>query len=783
VTVAPASTNAMVVPAMPHGDLQLESPPDKQTSGGVGNVLATLLPMVGSMGVMVFMAVSNTSNPRSLLMGGAMVVAMLSMAGVSIYRQVSGHREKVMTARREYLSYLSEMRTTVRDAADLQRKATLWNLPDPQSLVLIAAQGARLWEREPTDPGLLQVRVGTCTQQAAMEVSTPELPPLADPDPVCYSAVSRFVDTHSLVDELPLGVSLASFAHVELGGPVAATRPLARAMLAQLATFVSPDLVKIAVLCSEQNTTHWEWMKWLPHARSSIESDDAGPSRLITTSYDDLARLLGQDITTRPTFTPRTTSTDWPHLVLVVEGGDLPLSTRLGSLEGTAGVTVINLIDHWGPLNNPTTIRLICRPPKRKPEVPQVDMTVLNQPPMTAATDGLSIREAEAVARRLAPWTAEERPEAQDASVGLADPKRSADLAELLGIGDIRDFVPAKNWVRRTGHDLLRVPFAVTPEGIPVLLDIKESAQGGMGPHGLIIGATGSGKSEVLRTLVLALALTHSPEQLNFVLVDFKGGATFAGMADLPHVSAMISNLESELDLVDRMADALKGEIARRYELLRQAGNFASVTDYEAARLAGKHKGPVLPALFIILDEFSELLTAKPEFIDVFVQIGRVGRSLSIHLLLSSQRLEEGRLRGLDSHLSYRIGLRTFSASESRSVLGVPDAYTLPPVPGVGFLKATTDQLVQFRAAYVAAPPRPRVARASADAAPRKDPSMPRTAVAIPFLATPVHVQQPSPEAAPVSAPSGHASRATDITNQFPRPAFARRASADGETK
>ena len=113
-----------------------------------------------------------------------------------------------------------------------------------------------------------------------------------------------------------------------------------------------------------------------------------------------------------------------------------------------------------------------------------------------------------------------------------------------------------------------------------------------------------------------------------------------------------------------------------------------------------------LPALLIVADEFSELLAAKPEFVDLFVAIGRLGRSLSMHLLLSSQRLEEGRLRGLESHLSYRIGLRTFSAGESRTVLGVPDAYELPPVPGLGYLKPDQTTLIKFKAAYVSGPPK-----------------------------------------------------------------------------
>nr|WP_231123501.1 type VII secretion protein EccCb [Nocardioides sambongensis] len=193
------------------------------------------------------------------------------------------------------------------------------------------------------------------------------------------------------------------------------------------------------------------------------------------------------------------------------------------------------------------------------------------------------------------------------------------------------------------------------------------------------------------------------------MLVDFKGGATFAGMSELPHVSAVITNLAQELTLVDRMQDALSGEMVRRQELLREAGNFASIRDYEKARAAGEDLAP-LPSLFIVVDEFSEMLSAKPEFIDLFVAIGRLGRSLGLHLLLASQRLEEGRLRGLESHLSYRIGLRTFSAQESRAVLGVPDAYELPAVPGLGYLKPDPTSMVRFKAAYVSGPPSGRAA-------------------------------------------------------------------------
>jgi len=309
--------------------------------------------------------------------------------------------------------------------------------------------------------------------------------------------------------------------------------------------------------------------------------------------------------------------------------------------------------------------------------------------------DRLSEEEAEAVARRLSP-------------LRLAAMSRSSDtplatemgLAELLNLGDPDSFSVAQAWLPRPNRDKLRVPIGLGADGGAIELDLKESAQDGMGPHGLLIGATGSGKSELLRTLVLALAATHSSETLNFVLVDFKGGATFSSLDRLPHTAAVITNLADELPLVDRMVDAIDGELLRRQELLRRAGNYASLRDYEKARAGGAALSP-LPSLLVICDEFSELLSAKPDFIDLFVQIGRLGRSLGVHLLLASQRLEEGRLRGLDTHLSYRIGLRTFSALESRAVLGVPDAYELPRSPGHGYLKFGTEPLVRFKAAYV----------------------------------------------------------------------------------
>ncbi|PWW53655.1 S-DNA-T family DNA segregation ATPase FtsK/SpoIIIE [Actinokineospora spheciospongiae] len=304
--------------------------------------------------------------------------------------------------------------------------------------------------------------------------------------------------------------------------------------------------------------------------------------------------------------------------------------------------------------------------------------------------------EINAVAARLARMAGPEPAPAEEETT-VPDPLLSNPaLLDLLGLPDAGATARSPE---RPPELRYRVAFGVDGHGDPVELDIKEAAEGGMGPHGICVGATGSGKSEFLRTLVLAMMATHKPTELGFVLIDFKGGATFLDLGTAPHVAASVTNLDRNLPLVDRLGAALRGEVSRRQELLARHG-FGKVADYDAARRGGRVLPP-LPALFVVVDEFSELLTARPDLLEVFTTIGRLGRSLRMHLLLAAQRLEEGALRGLDSHLSYRVGLKTFSAAESRAVLGVPDAYELPPVPGSGYLRADVSTMVRFKAAYV----------------------------------------------------------------------------------
>ena len=727
-----------VVPEQPSGSLALQMPPEKAEPASMGNVLMMVVPMLGSTGAMIFMAVQNNggNNTRSLLMGGGMLVAMLGMVGFNMYRQFSQYRTRVVTQRREYLSYLAETRDAVRKVAKKQRAYYNWVYPDPNALVTLAANGSRLWSREGGTYDLFAFRYGSGTQPLGLVFERPPIDPMTEMDVVCLSAMERFINVHDHTDNVGKFLFLGDFSHIELAGEGEAVYDEMRAIMMHLACFIDPSKLKIAVLCSADRLGEWEWVKWMPQARSSIVRDAVGPARMISTDPAELAEMIGTDIAMRGPFQYGDEIPAYPHLLLVCDGAEFPASSPFGSFSGIKGVTIMSRAREWTPMKSHTTLRLLIHPNPDRKGADVVDVITMDSMPEQAFADRLSAVQAEAIARRMTPFATQQNLEEADTPVGRSDESRQKDLMELVGIGDIRDFDPEKQWRRREGRERLAAPFGVTPEGAPVVLDIKESAQQGMGPHGLLIGATGSGKSEVLRTLVLALALTHSPEQLNLVLVDFKGGATFAGMSDLPHVSAMISNLESELSLVDRMQDALQGEMVRRQEVLREAGNYANVSDYEADRIAGKHEFPPLPALFIVLDEFTEMLMAKPEFGEVFIMIGRLGRSLSVHLLLASQKMDLGKARGLESHLSYRIALKTFTENDSREVLGIPDAAKLPPLPGSGFLKAGGDGLVRFRASYVAAPPPARTLASISEASTAGAPSAPIEI--LPFTVAPV---------------------------------------------
>ena len=725
-------------PSVPSEDLRLEPPPELPRGQQEG-ILLQLLPMLGMGGSVVFFFMPN-AHPFMRIMGMVMIASTIAMLIATIVRFRRGTQGEMAQLRRDYLKYLAQTRRKVRRTARKQRDAQFYLHPSPDQLWALVAEGSRVWERRPGDDDFVHVRVGLGTQRLATPLVAPETAPVDELEPLTAGAMHQFLQTHSTVDGLPMAVSLRAFYHMTVSGDPESVYGTARAMVASLVSLHSPDDLVVAVVTGREDVGSWEWVKWLPHAQTPGATDGAGTRRLITGDVLELERLLGAKLEGRPRFNSGGQPLlDQPHVLIVLDGGAaVPPGSMLASAEGLQGVTVVEVVP--GEIGSPRGgLSVVVRPGELRLE--SAHGAVYEGQP-----DHLSPEAAEALARQLAPL--------RMGTGGDDDEPLLANLefTDLLNLGDAASVDVRRTWRPRSTAERLRVPIGVGEDGQPVMLDLKEAAQDGMGPHGLCVGATGSGKSELLRTLVLGLAVTHSSETLNFVLADFKGGATFAGMSQMPHVAAVITNLADDLALVDRMGDSIRGELNRRQELLRDAGNYANIHDYERARAAGAPLIP-LPSLVLVIDEFSELLTAKPDFIDMFIQIGRIGRSLGVHLLLASQRLEEGRLRGLETYLSYRIGLRTFSAAESRAALGVPDAYHLPSVPGSGYLKFGTEEMVRFKAAYVSGVYR---SNSPGDGAPTGPLPADRRPVLFTAAPVPVPARQadPVPAAPAPSAPS-----------------------------
>ncbi len=693
-------------PPVPSERILLATPPTVG-SGHAEGWMHVLFPVVGSLSMVAFALAYG--NKIFLYIASGMVVLALVYAIAMRSGQKRSGKKSARRQRRRYREYLVAQERAIADVADVQVAAATRRHPDPPELRDLATTREHLWERRPSDADFLAVRIG---RGPVAHAGRPKLDvggnPLAEYEQALVDEAQRLVDRWRTIGDVPVAIGLTAAPVVSVVGPRDRARSCVRAMVAQLAVAHAPTDVRFAV-SHDDAAQDWEWLKWLPHARSDGGGEGALPRLALASSTEELSALLDEQVSPRveqlrmlsetKIFGEPETLTA-PFLVLVVDGirpGDararLPLLREALGRAKALRVVVVCIVDDaaYEPAEVVARLRLAERGPA----------TIEETGPTGYVQGGVRVDDADAadaeeLARTLAPLRL-----AEDARSGALDPRDG--LLSLLGVPSIDALDPAAEWRGRPRSLALRATIGVNAAGERLELDLKQAAEGGMGPHGLIIGATGSGKSELLRTLVMSLALAHSPEELAFVFVDFKGGAAFAELETLPHTAGMITNLQSDLRMVDRMHDALFGEQERRQQLLRDAGNIDDVIAYRRLREREPSRPP-LPDLLVVIDEFGELLAARPEYIDLFVAIGRVGRSLGIHLLFSSQRFDEGRLRGLESHLRYRVCLRTFSAAESKGVIDTADAYLLPSEPGLGYLKVDTTVYERFRATMVTEP-------------------------------------------------------------------------------
>lgn len=694
----------MVRPLVDEQPLTLNAPP-VLPEGKTATGIQTLIPLAGSAAAMSMMMFLRGAG---FAMFGAVIMVVSLFAAVLFYFTQRGQATRKRRGQRElYMDYLEDLREELTGDEHEFRKRAARGDPPAANLLDMINNPARLWERRRADADFLYLRLGTGSMPLR-GIQLHDEGTLTNPtDPFMRHEARSLITRFGRTPGLPLRVALDRAGDVSvIGFDRQRVLTAARAMLLQLATFHAPDDVMVVVLAAPDREPDWAWGRWLPHMLDRDRISPAGPVPRLVTDVQTLADVLADDFAERVGNAAKSSrhgggsgDAKVRQRLFVIDDayGDLARALPIPGQDidsPSLGVTVVHLLADR--LHEPGEVsrRVTIDPDRVTVEDVATGGTV------HGTLDDVPVALAEGLARQLAPVRLS--PDSYDDGTGTPP----ADFTALLGLKDTSALDFRKIWAPRNERDFLRIPIGIAATGRPTYLDLKESAQLGMGPHGLCVGATGSGKSELLRTLVLALAVTHPPERLSMVLVDYKGGATFAPFTRLPHCAGLITNLAADMSLVERMYTSLDGEVLRRQQVLADAGKLTDITEYNLRRAEFGEPAsmPPLGYLMVIIDEFGELLTAKPEFVELFLRIGRIGRSIGVHLLLSSQRVEEGKMRGLETYLSYRIGLRTLSEMESRTVLDTPDAFHLPPLPGNGYLKVDVTVYEKFKSAFVSGP-------------------------------------------------------------------------------
>lgn len=667
--------------------------------------------VVGLLGGMVAMVFASGSH----VFGGiGSIFPLFMMVGIMMmmFRGMGGgqqqmSRPKLDAMRAQFMLMLDMLRATAQESADSMDANYRWFHPAPNTLA--AAVGSpRMWERKPDgkDLNFGVVRVGVGMTRPEVTWGEPQnMPTDIELEPVTGKALQEFGRYQSVVYNLPKMVSLLVEPWYALVGEREQVLGLMRAIICQLAFSHGPDHVQMIVVSSDLD--QWDWVKWLPHFGDSRRHDAAGNARMVYTSVREFAAEQAELFAGRGSFTPRHASssaqTPTPHTVIIADVDD-PQWEYVISAEGVDGVTFFDLTGSsmWTDI------------PERKlqfdktgviealPRDRDTWMVIDDKAWFFALTDQVSIAEAEEFAQKLAQWRLAEAYEEIGQRVAHIGAR---DILSYYGIDDPGNIDFDSLWASRTdtmGRSRLRAPFGNRSDnGELLFLDMKSLDEGGDGPHGVMSGTTGSGKSTLVRTVIESLMLSHPPEELQFVLADLKGGSAVKPFAGVPHVSRIITDLEEDQALMERFLDALWGEIARRKAICDSAG-VDDAKEYNSVRARMRARGQdmaPLPMLVVVIDEFYEWFRIMPTAVDVLDSIGRQGRAYWIHLMMASQTIES-RAEKLMENMGYRLVLKARTAGAAQAA-GVPNAVNLPAQAGLGYFRKSLEDIIRFQAEFL----------------------------------------------------------------------------------
>ncbi|MDI3405750.1 FtsK/SpoIIIE domain-containing protein [Streptomyces cavernicola] len=641
----------------------LPTPPTPPAHRSLPWIAATVPLVMAVAGWLIF------QRPSMLLFGLLSPVAVLG----NYLMNKRGGRQSHAEAVAAYEEKKARIEGDARAALEAERTARRRGFPDPAEVILTAVgPRRRLWERRTSDADFLELRVGTADQPSDVVLRDPTKDEHRRQDP--WTAL-----------DVPVTVPLREHDVLGIAGAGEAAQAVARWAVAQAAVLHSPRDLQIHLLTAGGSEQRWAWLRWLPHVRKKSGDILASIGSGTETSARRIAELTAL-IAERRAQHDKRNPVPGPDVLVVLDG-----ARRLRSLPG-----IVQILRD-GPA---VGVRAICLDAEERLLPEECQAVVAEEPGGTlrvgrsGAGTATGIRPdlvspdwCRSLARALGP---------------LRDPGGADEEAAVLpGAARLLDVLaldpPQASDIRarwQAGGRSTRAAVGVSLDG-PFYLDLRRD-----GPHGLVAGTTGSGKSELLQTLVASLAVANRPDAMTFVLVDYKGGSAFKDCVRLPHTVGMVTDLDAHL--VERALVSLTAELTRREHILAEAGA-KDIEDYvdllEREPGAGR---PPLPRLLIVIDEFASMVRDLPDFVKGLVNIAQRGRSLGIHLILATQRPSGVVSSEIRANTNLRIALRVTDSGESQDVINSPDAAGISQsTPGRAYVRLGQTSLVPFQAGRV----------------------------------------------------------------------------------
>ncbi|MCK9872210.1 FtsK/SpoIIIE domain-containing protein [Nocardiopsis dassonvillei] len=646
-------------PAPTKTKFKLPTPPEPPDRPITQLIMMILIPITMAVGSALIMG-----RPQYLLIGLLAPVSVLFMQ-IMQRRTTKARYDKQLT---EYEEKKERVTRDARDALVAEQRKLRDTCPDPAAVLLLATgPRARLWERRQTDEDFTQLRVGTG--------SIPSQVVLSDP-----TKDEHRRDVTWDMRDVPVSVSVKDNGVVGVAGRGEGAEALERWLVAQLAALHSPAELHLYLLSMEGDHNRWRWTRYLPHLRGDRPQLSLGRIGIDATTCARRVSELLMLLEARQQ--ARRDLADQPAIVVVLDG-----ARRIRSLPG-----VVQLLRE-GP---EAGIYVLCLDAEER-LLPEECQAVVSSTPHgmrlrrtsfdnveDVRADVPSAAWADRLGRALAPM--------RDSSVGEGGGSlpRSARLLDVIGLEPPSGEAIAAHWA--SGGRSTVATLGLGLDGA-FSVDVRRD-----GPHALIAGTTGSGKSELLQTLVASLAAVNRPESMSFVLVDYKGGSAFKDCVDLPHTVGMVTDLDTHL--VSRALVSLGAELHRREHILAKAGA-KDIEDY-LELLDRDPRMPQMPRLMLVIDEFASMARELPDFVKGLVNIAQRGRSLGIHLVLATQRPGGVVTNDIRANTNLRIALRMTDEAESRDVIDAPDsAHIGIDTPGRAYASLGHASLLPFQSGRV----------------------------------------------------------------------------------